>query len=105
MVVVDDVLEVVGCTEVVVDDVLEVVGIIEVVVDEVLVVISDWIAASTLMRGTEPKGEEQRVLMLTPVLRSAARILVTLPAGIACLIKAHAPATWGVAIEVPLHDS
>ena len=71
----------------------------------VLVGISELIAASTLMRGTEPDGDRQEVAMLTPVLCSAASKLVTLPPGRACFINAQAPVTCGVAMDVPLHDS
>src|SRR2546427_201256 len=37
-----------------------------------------------------------------PVLCRAERIWSTVPVGAACLRIAHAPATWGAAIDVPL---
>src|SRR5690349_11547554 len=58
-----------------------------------------------LMRGTVVPAPHQRVSAIgRPVERSAASTELTLAAGAACLMIAHAPATCGAAIEVPLNS-
>src|SRR5205085_2496478 len=62
-------------------------------------------ASNILTRGIVGPGPRNQNLVSvigSPVWRSAPRTVVTLAPGTACLMTAHAPATCGAAIDVPL---
>ena len=63
-------------------------------------------ALKTFSRGTvcPPPKKMRSSVIGTPVDRRDARIVVTLALGAAPWRIAHAPATWGAAIEVPLNS-
>ena len=59
-------------------------------------------ARSTWIRGFAVPVPARVSVIVSPVLARARRISSTLAAGTACFRIAHAPATWGAAIDVPL---